>query len=328
MEDRLNTYEISVHPSRINVYFKSIPERSSHKIRYPIPEQFKDNYHQNKISPVAKRKISRAIDYLIFNSRPKRLPNTLHGKGYQFRLNFITLTLSSEQIHSDQEIKHHLLNQFLIELPKKWNVRSYIWRAEKQKNGNIHFHIITDKFIPWLELRNSWNRIQQKLGYVTRYRSNRLKFYSAGFKMINEGGRTRSRNVQLRAYKYGLRTGWQSPNSTDVHAIKKINNIRAYFIKYLTKSDADHDLAGRLWGCSTNLTHLAGGITLLDSSVQEDLEKIAAAAETTSYHSDYYHVYYIDFKDLQRLGCKFLILVFFQYLQQKFPDLYPASLFT
>ncbi|GAH86291.1 unnamed protein product, partial [marine sediment metagenome] len=52
----------------------------------------------------------------------------------------------------------------------------YVWRAEKQENGNIHFHFIVDNFIPWNELRNTWNRIQQNLGYISRFsEAQRLK---------------------------------------------------------------------------------------------------------------------------------------------------------
>ena len=67
----------------------------------------------------------------------------------QYKLTFITLTLPSKQIHSDNEIKSKCLNQFLIELKKNHSVSRYIWKAEKQENNNIHFHIIADKFIKW-----------------------------------------------------------------------------------------------------------------------------------------------------------------------------------
>ncbi len=33
-----------------------------------------------------------------------------------------------------------MLNRFLEKIRYQYNVKSYLWKAESQKNGNIHFH--------------------------------------------------------------------------------------------------------------------------------------------------------------------------------------------
>lgn len=327
VEDRVTYYSVSIHPSSINVYFNSI---DGHHYIPPVgerPEQFTNNLHKGKISIIAKRKITRAIDYIIYLSKPKKLPNTTHGKNFTFKLNFITLTLSSPQVHTDQEIKKHLLNQFFIEMSRRWKVPCYIWRAEKQVNGNIHFHIITGKFIPWSELRNVWNRIQQKLGYVTRYRENRLLWHRDGFKFNSDKKVTWSYAKQLKAYKDGMRTDWDNPNSTDVHSIKHIGNIKAYFIKYMTKSDTTHELAGRLWGCSINLSHLPGGKTDVDSKIQEELERIFDSNRAWVQHSQYYSVYCFDHHILKSLNCDHILNYFYEFITKHFPEIRPPTLF-
>ena len=64
-------------------------------------------------------------------------------------LNFLTLTLPAKQIYSDQLVKRYCLNRFLRALKYiKPNI-NYIWRCEKQENGNIHFHVTLDKYIFW-----------------------------------------------------------------------------------------------------------------------------------------------------------------------------------
>ncbi|GAH73305.1 unnamed protein product, partial [marine sediment metagenome] len=254
-------------------------------------------------------------------------PYTTHGKNFTFRLNFITLTLSSPQVHTDQEIKSELLNQFFIEMSRRWKVPTYIWRAEKQKNGNIHFHIITGKFIPWNELRNVWNRIQQKLGYVTRYRENRLNWHREGFHYNPDAPPAWSRAKQLKAYKDGLRTDWDNPNSTDVHSIRHIGNIRAYFVKYMTKSQTESGLAGRLWGCSVNLSHLSGARTDVDTKLEQELEQIFNHKTCWTLQTQYYTVYCIDHNVVKALGCDKLLECFDEYIRQKFPDQYPPTLF-
>ena len=126
-------YQLSIHPTRINYYYTPFVRKSkqsydgmfdqetcdSHEREYSHsstvaslqPEQFKNNSNNGKMSDITKKKIARAIDYLVYLAQPKRLPHTKHGKGLFFRLNFVTLTLSSEQIHSDNEIQNHVLDR-------------------------------------------------------------------------------------------------------------------------------------------------------------------------------------------------------------------------
>lgn len=327
LEEPQSYYSVSIHPSRINIYYQTTGSRRYAPPAFERPEQFRQNATNGKISPGAKRKISRAIDYITFLSKPKKLPYTVHGKNFTFKLNFITLTLSSPQVHSDQEIKSELLHAFFVELARKWKVPTYIWRAEKQKNGNLHFHIITGKFIPWNELRNVWNRIQQKLGYVTRYRENRLNWHRAGFRYDPAAPPSWSREKQLKAYKNGIRTDWDNPNSTDVHSIRHIGNIRAYFVKYMTKSQPGAGTAGRLWGCSINLSHLSGGRTDVDSRLAKELEVIFKHKTCWSLQTQYYTIYCIDHSVIKELGCDAILKCFFEYIRQKFPEQYPPTLF-
>jgi len=117
----------------------------------------------------------------------------------RYKLVFITLTLSSVQLHSDRVIKQRLLQPFLRVLRNRFKCGNYIWKAEVQDNGNIHFHIITDVFIHYMELRSVWNTIQDNLGYVERSKSS-------------------------------------NPNSTDIHAICRSDFVNEY-LSYVSKKD-------------------------------------------------------------------------------------------
>lgn len=231
-----------------------------------------NNTHHNKISDKAKRKIKRAVKYLLYTSHEKTAYNPKFKSTFKFKVNFITLTLSSTQVHTDQEIKSMILNQFFVEAKKKWGLSDYIWKAERQQNGNLHFHILTNVWIPWLELRNTWNRLQNKLGYIDRANYN-SKSWSA--------------------------------NSTDIHSLRKINNIPAYIIKYMIKKDKHASgrikrveiglpkrvnntykglsdnvkkflgvqaSVGKIWSCSYNLSNLKGGTSEIDDAIKLELE--------------------------------------------------------
>lgn len=239
---------LSIHPGRICQFSETVwdPNKPVRK------NQFEDEASQEivyghllksrrtaggNVSAIARRKMSKAIEYLLFLSNPKSATSQLTGRLFNFRIAFITLTLPSKQKHSDNEIKQKLLNSFLIELKLHYRVKNYVWRAEKQLNGNIHFHIIVDKFVPWSELRDRWNRIVNKLGYVDNYRNEMKKYHKNGFKVREQLLKRWSYKSQINAYKVGKLNDWNSPNSTDVHSIKKIRNIQNYVTKYLTKNE-------------------------------------------------------------------------------------------
>lgn len=349
MNDITGYYQLSIHPSRINYYYTPFQRSPRTITKYtcneeidnlaegrpspgdpvaPVrPEQFRDNYHHGKISKTAERKINRAIDYLTYLAQPKKLPHTFHGKGLSFRLNFITLTLSSEQIHTDHEISTSLFSPFLQSLRQKWHVSNYIWRAERQASGGIHYHIITDRFIPWNELRNVWNKHQQRLGYVSRYRENQQLWNREGFRPRPELYKTWPRTKQYKAYLEGIRHDWQSPNSTDVHSLKLITNVRAYFKKYMTKEGQNSFIEGRLWGCSQRLSDLTGARVAEYSAIHDDLDKITADKTIRSFSTDFYTTIFLTPQDLKRLNCTTILQVFDEYIRTLFPDYRPPGLF-
>ena len=56
------------------------------------------------------------------------------------KLNFIHLTIPSQGTKSDKFIKL-ILNRFILYAYRKTGLRSYVWKAEPQARGEIHFHI-------------------------------------------------------------------------------------------------------------------------------------------------------------------------------------------
>lgn len=160
----------------------------------------------------------------VTEKRKAQLKNKKGGKA--LITTFVTLTLCSKQAHDDNYIKRNMLNRFLITLKNLCKVSSYFWRAEPQKNGNIHFHIVLDKFIRHEFIRQEWNKILDDNGYISEFRK---------------------------------KHGHSNPNSTDIHALKHITNGIAYICKYTCKkSDVENTrkIEGRIWGCSDNIRDL------------------------------------------------------------------------
>lgn len=137
------------------------------------------------------RKIKEALGWLEFIALPK-IYTTKKGKKIKFKIQMITLTLSGKQKHTDKYITSKMLGKFLNNLRNNYNLRNYIWRAERQKNGNLHYHIVTDCGIGYFTVLKIWNKIQEKEGYLEEYRKKYKKDYPNSVDIlrmdINKGG--------------------------------------------------------------------------------------------------------------------------------------------
>ncbi len=294
---------VVINPSHIVSYNECVYEKKRHRqtmhyinLERPVEEQTafikSTRKAEGKVSDQAKRKISKAIEYLVTTAHEKKTVERLTGKFVVFRVAFLTLTLPSKQIHSDAEIINKCLNSFLIELTRYHCVKNYVWRAELQKNGNIHFHILLDKFVGWYDARNRWNRIINKLGYVDRFHE-----------------------------KHGHRT----PNSTDIHSTRKIKNLKAYLTKYMSKDvnynesepkdiENDRKQEGRIWSCNHELSQTRGLNLIVDSEIESELMKIVSRKEVRKYEGSYFTVYYVDYHFFRKCGSDLLFKYFSDYL--------------
>lgn len=163
----------------------------------------RDNKHKGELSVKATRRIKHAVEWLLIRSKPQPVFNRQQNKVFFFRLNFITLTLPVKQFHSDQELTGRCLNNFLNMLRSVGGVESYIWKAEAQANGNIHYHITTNKFIHWSDVRKWWCQSLELLGYITKFRN---KWHHS------------------------------NPPCSEIKKVKHIRRLAAYLSKYLAKN--------------------------------------------------------------------------------------------
>lgn len=349
---------VAIHPQQINFYYEqhwepvrparkdtnsdyfafvkddgTLIETKGKKYEHLLESDRKAN---GKVSKTARKKMTRAIDYLMVITTEKKIVNRITGRNLFMKVAFITLTLPSAQIHPDTEIINTCLNQFLIEIKKYYKVKNYVWRAEKQKNANIHFHILIDKFIDYQELRDRWNRIVEKLGYVTRYREEQKNWHKNGFQVRKELLKTWPEEKQKQAYLRGAKNHWNSPNSTDIHSLKNIINIRNYITKYLTKNEQSQEetqktekteqtQTGRIWGCNRELSNIKGAQLNVDSITEENLRKLDNNPAIYRFEATYFKTYYINYKKLPEIGCQHLFDEITRYLSTTFGTPYQFS---
>jgi hypothetical protein len=218
----------------------------------PIPETIHftglmDGRTKRKITKILYVWTQSVIEYM----KHKRIPKY---QSWRY-LTFVTLTLSAPQIHTDNEIKRELLNHFLIKAKRNYGLKNYLWVAEKQKNGNIHFHIVFDRPVAWQDIQEDWNAVQENLGYISRFYNTYLHI---------------------------------TPNSTDIHSLQNIRNVSGYMIKYMTKGNTiKAKQEGRIWGCSRQLGELKYFGDMIDSTYFNVFNKLLSDEFTKKMEFEY-----------------------------------------
>lgn len=240
------------------------------------------NKASGKLSRKAKSKMNNAINWLHFLSEKQVYYSKKTKQTHKLYINFITLTLCSRQMHDDKYIVNRMLKPFLKWIKRQGN-DLYVWRAEVQSNGNLHFHITSNRFLHWQSIRNKWNSIMNRHGYIREY--------------IQSGGDN-------------------NPNSTDVSGVKNIEQLAGYMVKYMGKPAIENyctrymclddkpkqrfalavlalakdgtyitvrrDVTCKVWSCSTELQNKRITITEMDEGyevIREGIEQRCSAEQ-------------------------------------------------
>lgn len=230
-------------------------------------EFVKRKFHNFEISAAAQKTLQDKVTWLYHLAR-SRYTKTYSGKEiFNFKINFLTLTLPSKQIHPTSQITSECFNQFLTEIRQRTNMTNYVWRLEFQGNGNVHYHIVTDTFIDYFFCLKVWNRIINKLGYVDAFAS-KMKSLSMLEYWETYGNSEPSKwDICNKRYLQGRATSWQNPPSVDVKVCTSSKAIGLYISKYFSKkeksgcikNDLDNEensFGLRLWFCSRSLSLL------------------------------------------------------------------------
>ncbi len=215
------------------------------------------------------KRLRKAINILISLSEWKTATHFKSGIEFQFKINFITLTLPSPQGNvTDKDLKSSCLQPWLKYWRRKTKGMSYVWRAERQKNGNLHFHICTDRYIYYKDIRDTWNRNIARFGFIDQFERNH---------------------------------GHRDPNSTDVHSINKIEDLAGYLVKYMAKLDpAEQKIEGKVWDSSANIKKANYCTTVIDTSISQELRQLTSNQSNRQFKADRCTGLFVKSKDFEK----------------------------
>jgi hypothetical protein len=197
------------------------------KISEKQMNNLKDNKTKGVMSKRSKQKLKESVNWLVVAAEKKNLKSLKFNQVVKFKINFITLTIPPQLDNMIEEKKFKtILNTWLTYHRKFSNLNNYVWKIEKHKDGRLHIHILTDTFIHYKNVRDSWNLILKRNGL--------LEFHFTKFNNYE-------------------------PNSTDIHSIQKVKKVAAYVCKYMAKDNKEDLLYnGRVWSCSSKISVVVG----------------------------------------------------------------------
>ena len=285
---------------------------SNGNITLQAPENNQKNHHNFELSKQARKNLRSKVTWL-YHFAKKQTIITKKGKFLSnFKMNFVTLKLPSEQIHTSDFITKNCLNQLLTEIKGKYTFENYVWRLEYQKNGNLHYHIATDTYIDYHWLLRTWNRILNKYGYVDLYTR---KFQTLSImEYIKSQGYGDKTDFKIMAERYakGCREGWKNPNTVDVKAVFGKSNIAFYISKYMAKKPEEgttitlpvceqNSANSRLWFCSRSLSQCKTESDVRDAQEIDIYSLLINLDVVKSIYCDYCTVIYFDLDKLPAL---------------------------
>lgn len=228
---------------------------------YRIPEHWIIHGHSNKArgtriqqaSPEEKARAARArvigrywtaIGYLWLRTR-KRKVELSAGRIVNFRQGFMTLTLPGVATADHKAIKRKVLDPFFTYSRNVLGLRDYVWTAELQKRGEIHFHVLVNQFLDKGRIRKAWNDACARSGIVD------------------------------------MSQGSDKP-STEIEAVKSYHGSKAYAAKYLGKALKSGAIIGRIWSGSHSVTGF-GSITTNEVEDTPTMEAITAELKANAH---------------------------------------------
>lgn len=138
------------------------------------------------------------------------------------------------------DIIRKIHNTCLTRIRKVRKNFSYIWVAERQKNGTLHFHMLT----------NSWLNIRIINHIYAKAIDNQIKKDLKDF-------------VNYDKSKY---------NGVDVKLVRDRKNLTKYLTKYLTKNN--NKFNGLCWNCDSSTSALITSVYLNDHEFQKIANKV------------------------------------------------------
>ena len=231
-----------------------------------------------------KEKVKKVKD----DEKPKALYGLRKTKIRNKILNFFSLNKSKKfcafysisfPVEIEDSIGYKVFNTWLTRCRKECGLKSYLWVAERQKNGTLHFHLITHNY---MQIRKVNEFMRQSL----------FTQYEKGFLKCNPKVIEKYNGVDVDNLYHSKRKKNNNGRLSQIEAQRKLSY---YLTKYISKNEVKSE---RLpWHCSRDISALFISINYEDVSNLEIANLIADNPEAvTTYEEEFFTMHYFKFQ--------------------------------
>lgn len=222
----------------------------------------KQDTYTGKLTIGSKKRLTRSIETLIMAAPKRVVYNPITGKNIKnFQLSFITLTLATDIKQYQKDVHKSCLEPFLRWMRDTQGCTMYVWKAEFQRRGQLHYHITSDAFIHIKKVRDKWNELQIRAGY-------------------------------LDMASYIAKHGHAIVPGTEIKKVWKEVNLGRYLVDEFTKAyQNDYSVGGKIWDCSINLKKNKLFTSIYDSNYNEKLTRLKNNGQVRIKHTDHCTIY-------------------------------------
>lgn len=251
----------ALRPTAVMIFQQKMKGCKQKEVKERSIENLSKKYAGNGMSQSARERIKRTVaNWSVGVLASQRIWQKNQGCKRRYFI-MITLTLPAKQIESDEEIKRKYLNAWLQKLCRFQPDIHYLWVAETQANGNIHFHVVADKWVDFRWVQSSWNATLENGQYI-----------------------------DLFAAKFGHR----NPPTTKVTGQKNMKDPALYITKYISKEEGRRNVEGHCWYCCDKLKELERVAWAYGYEVEDEIVRNFATELKNVYYGEKSTAYYFN----------------------------------
>lgn len=273
------------------------------------------------MSQGSRKRLAKSITLMTQAIKPRWIFNPVTKLRDYHTFSFITLTVASNKNITARQAYDTLLGAFLDWMTKTIGdknplAKTYIWKAELQQRGQIHYHITTPAFIHHKEIRAKWNELQRKAGLLEDFASQYGHFKPPSTEI------KKTRHIR-KMDRYLIKELAKTVDAKKLYARRVVDSlVKAGEIPEEKRKDFEEEYTGgeyktigKIWGCSSNLLGVNYYTCEFTSAHERLIEQWVNEGKAWQKTEDFFSIIYCDNVDPPDLMSKKEQLQFAEHLK-------------
>lgn len=180
---------------------------------------------------------------------------------------FIAFYSISFPVNAPDDVLYKIFNKWLTNCRTRYCLKTYLWVAERQKNGTLHFHLLTTNRMKILDVNKAMS-----IAINNEVKAGKMSWGATSAEQYNGVDVDSPQKPKRRQSETREQFRNRMNNRRNVDSQNIVRWISCYLTKYLTKNDIEFK---RLpWHCSRNVSALFTSIVINDHDIEYVLKHL------------------------------------------------------